>query len=152
MVRIEKATLEHIALMSANVRKADRQEIFAAGGMSVEEALTKSIAMSGSHFTGFIDDKIVCMFGIGEISMLKYQGIVWLIGTNEIEKHKKTFMQYSKGFIEKYKRDYSYMYNFVDSRNKLALAWLKWLGFKINKACPYGYEGRLFHKVELSNV
>lgn len=144
MVRIEKATYKHIEILEA--RQADIDEVYSASGLDIKEALKVSLNMEGYHFAGFINNELVCIFGVGGLYNF---GIPYMIGSDKIVKYKKTFLTHSMGFIDKMKKQYSYMTNFVDSRNVVAIEWLKWLGFTIYEAEPYGYLGLPFHKFDM---
>lgn len=144
MVRIEKATQEHIDAL--NVRQADIDEVFAASGLDIKEALRVSLNMVGYHYAGYINNELICIFGVGGLYSF---GIPYMIGSDKIIKYKKTFLTYSSGFIDKMKKQYSYMTNFVDARSVVAIEWLKWLGFTIHEAKPYGYLGLPFHKFDM---
>lgn len=145
-VSILKATLEHVKEIAPVIREADKNEVFAASSLDVEKALTQSIDVNGYHYSGFVDGKLICIFGIARIENI---GVPYLLGTDEIEKHKRIVAVYSKGFIDKYKREFDYMVNFVDARNELAIKWLKWLGFTIHEAQSFGYLGLPFHKFDM---
>ncbi len=144
MVRIEQATLEHIDLLE--VRQADIDEVYSASGLDIKEALRVSLGMTGFHYAGYINDELICIFGVGGLYSF---GFPYMIGSDKIIKHRKTFLVYSRGFIDKMKKRYSYMTNFVDARNTVAIEWLKWLGFTIHEAKPYGYLGLPFHQFDM---
>ena len=44
-----------------------------------------------------------------------------------------------------FKSAYPKLRNHVDARNSSAITWIKWLGFTVEKAVPYGPDGVLFH-------
>lgn len=144
--KVIKATLDHIKQISPFIREADKKEVFASSGLEIEKALEQSISVDGYHYAGFIDEKLICIFGIGRIGNI---GVPYLIGTDEIEKHKRVVAIHSKGFIDKYKREFDYMVNFVDARNKLAIKWLEWLGFTIHEAQNFGFLNLPFHKFDM---
>jgi hypothetical protein len=147
VVRIEHAQISHILLIAPNVRESDRQEILASGGLSVEDALRKSIAMRGKHYAGFVDDDLVCIFGVGDLGA--GVGLPYMIGTHLLEQNKKNLLIYSRGFLDKIRREYDYLVNFVDARNTKAILWLSWLGFKIHDPRPYGFLKLPFCKFDM---
>ena len=46
-------------------------------------------------------------------------------------------------------KDYSLLINFVDARHGVAIRWLKWLGFKVFPAKPFGPDKLPFHRFEM---
>ena len=143
-VRIEQATVDHVLKLVP--RQADIDEVYAACGLTANDALLSSINLDGEHFAGFVDDELVCIFGVGGLYGV---GIPYMIGTDNLMRHRKSFLVYSRGFIDKMKRRYSYMTNFVDARNVASIAWLKWLGFSIDYAVPFGFLGLPFHRFHM---
>ena len=68
MVRIEKATYEHIKILEA--RQADIDEVFAASGLDIKEALRVSLNMVGYHYAGYINNELICIFKYSNIDSL----------------------------------------------------------------------------------
>ena len=75
-------------------------------------------------------------------------GSAWLLGTDEISKHRYDFARTSRPVFNHLAKGFDYLFNFVDARNLLSLAWVKWLGFRIYPAAPYGHARLPFHPIE----
>ena len=135
-----------IAVLVRNMRKHDVQEVNAATRMGVRTAVETSVSLSTYAKTGLVNDELVCMWGVCPISLLSSSGSPWMLGTDLIEKKQRIFLRRSKPWIEDIRKDYKQLENHVDERNTLSVKWLKWLGFEMNKAAPYGVNGELFHK------
>ncbi len=69
--------------------------------------------------------------------------------TDLVEKNKTTFLRYSRPMIEVMLAEFSHLENYVDARYKKCIRWLKWLGFVIHDAVPFGVQGLRFHKFEM---
>lgn len=39
--------------------------------------------------------------------------------------------------------------NYVDARNAVSIRWLRWLGFEIEPAAPFGIHGLPFHRFSM---
>ena len=115
---------EH-ATIAAHLRQADIDEIHAASDLSPALAVAYSIAHSARGFTALLDNSPCAVFGVA-------QGVIWLVGTDEISHHPVTFFRLSKKFFPKLKKGYPVLENFVHVHNTLSLRWLQWLGFHID--------------------
>ena len=135
-----------IAVLVRNMRKHDVQEVNAATRMGVRNAVETSVNLSTYAKTGLVNDELVCMWGVCPISLISSSGSPWMLGTDLIEKKQRIFLRRSKPWLEDIKKGYKTLENYVDERNTLSVRWLKWLGFEMNKAEPYGVNGELFHK------
>ncbi len=145
-LKFEKLKPEH-SIITPYLRQEDINEMKALTGIKPELGVAYSIAFSQRGGAAIYDDKTAAIFGVSD-------DLIWLLGTDEITKHPITFFRASREYLPKLLRGYDYVYNYVDSRNKLHLDWLKWLGFTIEEAQLLGVENRPFHKVwkEISNV
>lgn len=143
--RVVEAQPEHVEAIVADARHADVDELFAATGITPELAMWKGLACSTHAWTGFFDDRPVCMFGVAPRSVLSGRGYPWLIGTNLMERHALVFLRECRPNLEQMKSAYNLLENYVDARNVKAVRWLRWLGFDISPAAPYGDLGLPFH-------
>lgn len=139
----------HVAPMLPIIRQADIDELWAANRVSPEYALRRGIDCSTSSWTGLVDGRPVCIFGVVSASMLSSTGVPWMIGTSEIDHHAKAFLRRNKAYVDRMSELYNYLVNHVDARNRRAIAWLKWLGFTIHDAQPHGPDGLPFHRFDM---
>lgn len=128
------------------IREIDSREIWRTCLSDPQAALRMSIATSRDAWTVFVDDEIMCIFGVSTISTLTGLGSPWLIGSDLIEEYKWDFLDGSKPFVEKLKFGYKKLENYVDDENRLSIAWLKWMGFKVDDPLPHGPLGKQFRK------
>jgi hypothetical protein len=129
---------EHIAHIAANVRDADRRELYDYMLLSPKEALERSFASSGLVWTWLIDDVPVVMFGVVPASFLSNTGFPWMISTVEVENHQLTFLRRCKPVVKKMTLCYSRLENCVAVYNVKAIQWLAWLGFQFGETEPMG--------------
>ena len=146
---IEKSCENDGVILGPNLRQADKDEIQAAVGKEAREVLVESIRLSGD--TGYTvkdletDEPLAC-FGTAPFDM--NTGVVWFLGSNELfKKSRISFLRNSEFWVEKLFGDFDILFNAVDSRNKVHIRWLKWLGFEFIADIPeFGVEKRMFHQ------
>lgn len=137
------------------MREADVREVWAASRSSPYSALRQSLEVCPSAKTGLVDGRVLCMFGVSRPTALSLVGVPWMLGTQEIESNARAFLRRSRQAVEDMKRQgFSVLANFVDARNTHAVEWLRWLGFTVNPAIPYGPFRMPFHPfvMECDNV
>lgn len=93
------------------------------------------------------DDRPVGMFGVGDINVLARVGAPWLLGTEDLPRHAMIFLRNCPYWVGQLLEGYDTLRNSVDDRNKLAVRWLKWLGFKMSE--PVAFRGHLFRMFEM---
>ena len=145
-IEIREVEEGDIAILVRNMREHDKQEVNAATNMGIRNAVKTSVNLSSYSKTGLVNDELVCMWGVCPISLLSSSGSPWMLGTDLIEKKQRVFLRRSKPWLNDIRKDYKYLENFVDARNVLSVKWLKWLGFEMDEAEPYGIHGEPFHK------
>lgn len=55
--------------------------------------------------------------------------LIWMVATDDLEKHSIEFLKYSRPFIEEVTRPYDLVFNWVHAENEVHLKWLRWCGF-----------------------
>jgi len=147
-VEIIPAIHDHIAPIAEHMREADRQEVWAASRSTPQEALDYSLKKSSFAYTGIVDDVPVVMFGVGDINVLGGMGAPWLLGTDAVAHHARLFLRQSLLWRDAIRARYCRLSNFVDSRNRVSIRWLKWLGFELKE--PVIMNGVVFYLFEMS--
>jgi hypothetical protein len=136
--------VNHIAM---NLRPEDFDELFYFFNINPYEVVIESWKMSLRRWIVLNKNNIaVAVLGVRPLSTFSKLAIPWLLGTKGLEKMKKFFMKHSKPIIEEMKMDFEFLYNFVDSRYIKAVKWLKWCGFTIEEAVPFGIYNVPFHR------
>ena len=125
---------DHIFYLANNMAEADRREVNAAVGLGPYQALEDSLNRSVAAWTGMVgDSRPVCMFGVCPIDILGGVGSPWLLGTDEISRHAKTFLKLNRLYVPKMLELFPRLVNYVDARHETAIRWLKWLGFRFEE-------------------
>lgn len=139
----------HIDHVSKNAREADRQEVLAASGEDVKTILEKGVRFSTACWTLIVEDEPVAIGGVTALNLLAGEGIPWILGTDAVLKHPLSFMKASRKYLAEVLRYYSYLVNYVDVRNEMAIKYLTRMGFEILEPAPFGKEGLPFRKFEM---
>lgn len=146
-IEIRDAEIGDADLLAPVLRDADLREIQATMHGEPADLIRLSIQMSPRfRKTVFADGDIALIFGVGSGSLLSDTGSPWLLGSELIEQHPKTFLRHSKKFVPKMKRGFRFLENQVAADNRLSIAWLKWLGFTIEKEKPWGVKNLMFRR------
>lgn len=133
---------EHIAPIAARCRQADVDELWAVGGVTPAIALEIGLVNSVYARTFLIDKDPAAMGGVVQDGK---SGVVWMVATDLVEKHKRAFLVRSVVELEKVQRRFGHLYNWVDVRNRKAVRFLKWIGFEMNDAAAHGVMRRQFY-------
>lgn len=129
------------------MRQADRDEVIAATGRDVLPVLFSSYRKSTICMVALIDGKPEVIFGAGDLSILTGLGAPWLLGSDAIERHRVEFLRQSVHWRDQLLRRYSMLRNIVDCRNRVAIRWLRWLGFEFSE--PFDHRGYRFMMFEM---
>jgi hypothetical protein len=136
----------HIMPIVAGMRELDYQEIEAASNIEPHEALHKALRTEGAlTWTLAADGVAVAMGGIGPSESLPNWAVVWLVGTDWIDRHPMSFTKLMKEKLEGLLEIYTGLYNWVDTRNVPARDWLDSIGFYVMDASPFGANHMDFH-------
>jgi ribosomal protein S18 acetylase RimI-like enzyme len=149
-VRVTRAKLSDIVDLYPRLRLVDYDEVRAASGPSVASALVSGFEFSDECWAARSEEgKLLAVWGIVPSSE---GGIIWLLGTDELDRHRGALFRLAREYVAKMLSTYGRLYNYVDARNAKAIRWLNRLGFTIHLAEPRGYENLPFHLFEKSNV
>jgi hypothetical protein len=112
-------------------------------------AIRRSYERSAAKWTGTVDGVPACILGVEIVSKLTLTGRPWLLGTGAVEDHALPFLRRSRFCLDAMLAIAPELENYVDARNAVSIAWLRWLGFSIDPAEPYGALGRPFHRFHM---
>ena len=144
--KISPATKAHAVELAAHMRQADIDEIRASHGVNPLTGSMMSFDLSEASFAGMVDGNVGCIYGVVRRHTLSDCGMPWLLTTDLVERYAVPFLLGSRQVLNDIKKAYGYLENFADIRNVVALQWLKWMGFSLCHAEPWGVERRLFQR------
>lgn len=140
------ATQELIDKLKGRLRGDDERECYAMMGISADEGLQKGFDKSLLVWVGLLDGVPFNCFGVTSTSTLNYKGIPWMLGTDAIQHVKKEVKLQSRFYVRRMLSHFEILENWVDTRNKVSIAWLDWCGFTVEAPEIYGFEKKLFHR------
>ena len=79
------------------------------------------------------------------LSLASDEGVPWLLTAEELGSHPRVFLRGCRAFIAEVRPMYRSLASFVDERHVVAVRWLRWLGFEILPARPFGADQLPFH-------
>lgn len=142
-IRVRQPRSGDVQKISSNMREADRAEIWASNHLLPEDALR--LGLEGSLYCRVIENgSPIAMFGICPVNIIGDHAVIWMLGTDGLEKIKIKFLRHCREYVETMLNYYSYLDNYVDVRNKKSIAWLEFLGAKFDDPAPHGEDGLMF--------
>lgn len=129
------------------MRDADRAECIAAGQTNLHMVVARGVKMSAWSKTALVDGEVACIFGVAPYggSLLTDTGVPWMLGTELVVRHQRSFMRHAPGYIAQMLRTYPHLFNAVHARNVRAVRWLRRAGFVLADAAPHGPFREPFH-------
>lgn len=133
--RIIPADAAHIAPIAADMREADRREVWASHRHEPEQALAASLERSDLAWTCLVDDVPAFMWGAArQGSLITLTGSPWLLATPRMDMVRQDFLRRSRFYVERMQARFPRLENHVHAANRLSLRWLKWCGFSVADA------------------
>lgn len=150
-VKIKPLRDEDLLLLAQTIRDIDRLEVEAMLGPDLEQALKICAETSFRGKAGYADGRLVAVWGIGSRTPLSREGSPWLLATTAMDDPavRKAFLKHSRAEFEALIEGYHSCWNYVHEANRIAVKWLKWLGFSFTgEMATVGGEPFLFFKKE----
>lgn len=147
------AGAEHIDAVLAELRPQDRDELLASGGPDIEGVMKRGLRLSNDA-TVAIDSygRVLCVFGVCPSSLLDDTAAPWLIGTTHLEGYRVTLARVGRQYVQRWIAEHRRLVNYVDARNKWSIAWLRRIGFSMDKAQPFGVAQLPFHRFHMEQA
>lgn len=147
---IRRPTLLDTFYIAENARQADKEECYLLSGKPLMETFNETEGLYLNSWVWEVDGKVICIYGVTPWEDKK--GVIWFVATDEFDKRKDTFRVFCKEIVGEMSEGYDYLFNYVHTKHKKAIKWLKWLGFKLLEPEPIGLNGEMFCKFEVSYV
>jgi hypothetical protein len=100
---------------------------FILAGLNPREALKK--VLGGQTYTGLVQGKVACMFGIKFSENIGEFPTLWLIKTPELRGSNVRFLRENQRFVKWAVDKFGPLESCVAEENKVSRKWLEWLGF-----------------------
>ena len=95
---------------------------------SAVEILEFCQAMSAECWSGYIDEDLICCWGLIPPSILSNQAYLWMHSTEAVREHRFLLVRHSQKVIGKALERYSTIIGHCDINAQDSMRWLKWLG------------------------
>ena len=134
--KIIPAKPAHIPAIAADMREADRREVWASHRHTPVQALKSSLACSELAWTCLVEDTPALMFGVARRGiLLSDTGVPWLLGADLFFKThselNRVFLRQSQRYVALMLDRFPRLENYVHAGNKASIRWLKWCGFRL---------------------
>lgn len=136
-IKIEKVTFGNISgAVEVELGDLDNKEAKALSFDNSKLAILQAIVDSEEAFTVSVDDKVLGVFGIIDVSLESVKedtkkGIPWFVCNKALGKYSNGVLAIANGFIKEILKEYQYLSNFVLEDNKLSHEFVRKLGFTI---------------------
>lgn len=111
-----------------------------------EEKLHNFVSLSASVFIGKIDDKVACVWGFIQPSLLSQQAYMWLLTTKMVEEHPFIFIRRAQRHVQEMLKLYPLLVGECRVEDRAAQRWLKLLGarfgYTTEKTIPFSIEAK----------
>jgi hypothetical protein len=84
--------------------------------------------LSGEVWSGYIDDKLVCCWGLIPPSVFSDTAYLWMYNTESLAEHQFVFVRRSQIEVERMLTRYGRIVGHCVTENVKAQRWLRWLG------------------------
>ena len=147
MIRVEPITTytADAREVAQNMRREDREELWALGRSLPEDAVTQSIEMSTEAYVVFSAQTPIAVMGantpaLGDVS------VPWLLGTRGVDAHASEYMRLGRKFTAHLLEKSALLENLALSTNRRTLVFLSRMGFAIGEPfkVPTGAEAVRF--------
>jgi hypothetical protein len=146
VIEIVPATMAHAARL--DLRSGDRREIEVLG-LTPQDALRGSLERALWADAYLAEGEVAAIVGVGLPSMLGRVATPWLLTGTPVDRHRRTFLRHTRSRIERLRREWDLLVNYVHADYAQSIRWLRWLGFEIGAPIPLGPRHALFHPATL---
>jgi len=150
-VVIKDLSQDDIDLMAVEIRAIDAMEFdLMSGGKSVDTCLEHLNGKSMASRAAYVDGALICVYGVISPTLLSTTGNPWLCATDQINRPeiRKRFIQMTKPEMVRLCSGFDKLWNIVAEENRMAVRWLKWIGFKFDGS-EYVIQGHKFLKFHM---
>lgn len=145
-VEVIDATENKAVLMLNRMRSEDQAECLAYESKTANVALLEGVMCSEYCKIVLLDGTPVACFGVRSVPLAPGYGVPWMLATEEFFKIRRFVVRYSKKYIHRMLLRFPMLVNYVHKKNKVSVRWLRWCGFKFEKARSAGPAGELFYR------
>jgi len=123
MTRIDKLSPSEAAKMLEGIAFSEVEQ----------KTMDFCLLMSTTIWGGYIEDKLICIWGVIPPTLMSYQAYLWLYTTDHLKEHQFIFVRHSQLVIEQVLKEYPSIVGHVVIGADKSIRWLKWLGAKFSE-------------------
>lgn len=132
MIEIVPARPTHIGPIAHRMRAIDKVEC-AVFGHNPKEALRLGLQSAALAWTALAGGQPVAMFGCSTISLIDGSARVWMLMTDEADKHSVSLVRFGRIYTKAMHQHFSLLTNMVHADNVKSIRWLARLGYAIGQ-------------------
>ncbi len=146
MFKLQKALRRDAINLAPQLRPIDKLEVECTGS-TPESSLLHCFNLKNSVVLSGVNDnnEVILMCGVSECPNNPENGVIWMLASPSIRKHRKDILKLSKVTVDKLSKDYKLVFNLVHKDNKTSIRWLEWCGFTVDKTKTYEQGGEDFY-------
>jgi hypothetical protein len=95
-----------------------------------DKALDFCLLMSTTIWGGFVDGKVICIWGVIPPTLMSHQAYMWLHVTDALKEHQFILIRHSQMVIEDVLKEHPSIVGHCAMGATKSIRWLKWLGAK----------------------
>lgn len=127
----------------SRLRSCDTEECWAMFGMDPASFFDRFADYKNTYVIFNSEGINVALAGVTPLD--NQTGMIWMVATDDLERHSMEFLKYSRAFIKEVGGHYQILFNWVHAKNEVHLKWLRWCGFTfINRHERFGVRGEPF--------
>jgi hypothetical protein len=162
---LDNMFFRHIRHIATHLRECDYNELKSVSGKNPCDEVIKSANISDMKWIVFEEINInltekafrslfvpLIIFGVVKHPEKENVGIPWMVAASDIKRISSFVMRKSRGYINLMAEKYKHLFNYVDSRNKDSIIWIKKMGFKFGETRLFGEEKVPFHKFYMGAI
>lgn len=152
MLKVVDAHRMDAISLAPRLRAIDNLEVKAVG-QTPEGSLMGSFDLPQSKVLSLLDDEeeVVLMCGSCQSEHDSDGGVIWMLASDDIERHKKDFLKLCTPVTAELSEGYKYVYNLVHKDNTKSIRWLRWNGFTVDDSVTYDQGGEDFYLLTRNN-
>lgn len=104
-----------------------------ANNPNAEHELKHFLGVSVLSWTGLLDGRVACVWGLIAPTILSEKAYLWLLTTDLIDEHPFTFIRHSQIVLREMLKSFKYIEGHVVADSTRSIRWLKWLGFELHR-------------------
>jgi hypothetical protein len=138
-------TTDRVQHIADNLREADIIELaITSPDDPVRQILADSVRSSRWAIAAEVDGVPAILYGVAPSEHDPNVGVPWMLATDDLLKVRREFLARCRREVRLMQQRYLVLANEVHRDNAVAIRWLEWLGFTVDRSRPTGPGGALY--------